>query len=305
MIRLEHLSKTYSGRTGQHQALRGIDLHIERGDVFGIIGQSGAGKSTLVRCINLLERPTEGRVFIDGNDVTNYRGKELAKLRESIGMIFQNFSLFQQRTVLRNVMFPLELRHANKKEAAARAAELLSLVGLEDKGDRYPVQLSGGQQQRVAIARALANNPKIMLCDEATSALDTMTTHAILGLLRDINKELGVTMVVITHSLAVAQQVCNKVAVLDAGRIVEQGLTSEVFANPQSDATRRLIAADAGLSLDEYVAAQRTPYGETSQTPAAAILAGAANAAGSIEAGNPAGTAAILDPVREAKEGVR
>ena len=303
MIRLEHLSKTYSGRTGTHQALRGIDLHIEAGDVFGIIGQSGAGKSTLVRCINLLERPTEGRVLIDGKDITAYRGKELAKLRESIGMIFQNFSLFQQRTVLRNVMFPLELRHANKREAEARARELLKLVGLEDKGDRYPVQLSGGQQQRVAIARALANNPKIMLCDEATSALDTMTTHAILNLLRDINRELGVTMVVITHSLSVAQQVCNKVAVLDEGVIVEQGATAEVFGNPQSEATRRLIAADKGLSLDEYVAAQHEPYMEVPETPASAIAAGVINAADSIQAGNPAGTAAILDPVREAKGG--
>ena len=303
MIRLEHLSKTYSGRTGTHQALRGIDLHIEAGDVFGIIGQSGAGKSTLVRCINLLERPTEGHVLIDGKDITAYRGKELAKLRESIGMIFQNFSLFQQRTVLRNVMFPLELRHANKREAEARARELLKLVGLEDKGDRYPVQLSGGQQQRVAIARALANNPKIMLCDEATSALDTMTTHAILNLLRDINRELGVTMVVITHSLSVAQQVCNKVAVLDEGVIVEQGATAEVFGNPQSEATRRLIAADKGLSLDEYVAAQHEPYMEVPETPASAIAAGVINAADSIQAGNPAGTAAILDPVREAKGG--
>ena len=303
MIRLEHLSKTYSGRTGTHQALRGIDLHIEAGDVFGIIGQSGAGKSTLVRCINLLERPTEGRVLIDGKDVTAYRGKELAKLRESIGMIFQNFSLFQQRTVLRNVMFPLELRHTNKREAESRALELLKLVGLADKSDRYPVQLSGGQQQRVAIARALANNPKIMLCDEATSALDTMTTHAILNLLRDINRELGVTMVVITHSLSVAQQVCNKVAVLDEGVIVEQGATAEVFGNPQSEATRRLIAADKGLSLDEYVAAQHKPSMEVPETPASVLAAGAVNAVGSIEAGNLAGTAAILDPVREAKGG--
>lgn len=305
MIRLEHLSKTYSGRTGTHEALRDIDLHIECGDVFGIIGQSGAGKSTLVRCINLLERPTSGRVVIDGDDVTEFRGKELAKLRESIGMIFQNFSLFQQRTVLRNVMFPLELRHANKREAEARARELLSLVGLEDKADRYPVQLSGGQQQRVAIARALANNPKIMLCDEATSALDTMTTHAILNLLRDINEELGVTMVVITHSLSVAQQVCNKVAVLDAGQIAEQGTTSEVFGNPRSDATRRLIAADAGLSLDEYAAASGKPMAEVPDTPLGAVLAGVMNAADSIEACNPAGTAAILDPVREARGEVR
>ncbi len=245
MIRLERLVKEYSDASGDHQALRGIDLHIERGDVFGIIGQSGAGKSTLVRCINLLERPTDGRVIIDGEDVTDFCGRQLAELRESIGMIFQDFSLFQQRTVLRNVTFPLELHHADKREAQSRARELLKLVGLADMEGRYPVQLSGGQQQRVAIARALANNPKIMLCDEATSALDTMTTHAILALLRDINRELGVTMVVITHSLSVARQVCNKVAVLDAGIVVEQGATGEVFDHPQSEAARLLLQADA------------------------------------------------------------
>ncbi len=247
MIRLERLTKDFSGRSGCHHALRGIDLHIERGDVFGIIGPSGAGKSTLVRCINLLERASSGRVVIDGEDVTGYQGRQLAELRANIGMIFQNFSLFQQRTALRNVTFPLELRHADTGEALSRARELLELVGLSDKADRYPVQLSGGQQQRVAIARALANNPKIMLCDEATSALDTVTTHAILGLLGDINRELGVTMVVITHSLSVARQVCNKVAVLDAGLVVEQGSTAEVLGKPQSDAARLLLEADAGM----------------------------------------------------------
>lgn len=256
MINLTNLSKTYFGRSGSHEALRDVNLHIERGDIFGIIGQSGAGKSTLVRCINLLERPTEGSVIIDGKDVTAYRGKELSRLRESIGMIFQNFSLFQQRTVLRNVTFPLELRREDKAAAEKRALELLELVGLADKAASYPSQLSGGQQQRVAIARALANNPEIMLCDEATSALDTMTTHAILDLLRDINKELGVTMVVITHSLSVARQICNKVAVIEGGAIAEAGTTDEVFGNPQSDATRRLIAADSGLSVEEFEAAR-------------------------------------------------
>ncbi len=256
MINLTNLSKTYFGRSGSHEALRDVNLHVERGDMFGIIGQSGAGKSTLVRCINLLERPTEGSVIIDGKDVTAYRGKELSQLRESIGMIFQNFSLFQQRTVLRNVTFPLELRREDKTTAEKRALELLELVGLADKAANYPSQLSGGQQQRVAIARALANNPEIMLCDEATSALDTMTTHAILDLLRDINKELGVTMVVITHSLSVAKQICNKVAVIEGGAIAEVGATDEVFGNPQSDATRRLIAADSGLSVEEFEAAR-------------------------------------------------
>ena len=247
MIVLDHVSKTYIGSSGEHEALVDVNRHVEAGDIFGIIGQSGAGKSTLVRCINLLERPTSGRLLVDGVDVVGYSGKQLIELRESIGMIFQNFSLFAQRTVLRNVTFPLELHGASKKQAEVRALELLELVGLSGKASSYPSQLSGGQQQRVAIARALASNPKIMLCDEATSALDTLTTHSILGLLHDINKELGVTMVVITHSLSVAQQICNKVAVLEAGRIVEQGLTAEVFGSPKSAATRLLIEADRGF----------------------------------------------------------
>ena len=247
MIHLDHLSKIYHGAAGSHEALRDVDLYIDKGDVFGIIGQSGAGKSTLVRCINLLERPTSGSVVIDGQDVTEFDGKDLIKLRESIGMIFQNFSLFQQRTVLRNVMFPLELHHVDKAEAEKRAMEMLEVVGLADKAKSYPSQLSGGQQQRVAIARALVNKPKIMLCDEATSALDTMTTHSVLNLLKEINQELGVTMVVITHSLAVAQQICNKVAVIDGGRIAEVGKTADVFGDPQSSATRRLIQADRGI----------------------------------------------------------
>ncbi len=245
MIQLEHLQKTYGATESAHHALRDVSLTIEDGDIFGIIGASGAGKSTLVRCINLLERPTEGRIVIDGRDVTSLTGKDLLELRASIGMIFQNFSLFQQRTVLGNVTFPLELRHEKKEAACLRASELLELVGLGTLADRYPSQLSGGQQQRVAIARALANNPKVMLCDEATSALDTRTTVSILNLLKDINKELGVTMVVITHSLAVAQKICNRIAVIDEGRIVEEGFTFDVFSNPQSSVTRELIAYDS------------------------------------------------------------
>ena len=245
MIQLEHVSKVYGeGTSTPHPVLHDIDLTIEDGAIFGIIGASGAGKSTLVRCINLLERPTSGRIIIDGNDVTDYRGKKLLDLRASIGMIFQNFSLFQQRTVLNNVMFPLALHHASKKEREERAQELLDLVDLSAKASHYPCQLSGGQQQRVAIARALANHPSIMLCDEATSALDTRTTVSILNLLQDINQRLGVTMVMITHSLAVAQRVCNRIAVIDAGRIVEQGATAEVFNNPQSPITRELLRND-------------------------------------------------------------
>lgn len=242
MIRIEHLNKTYVSRQGEtHIALTDINLTIEDGSVFGIIGQSGAGKSTFVRCLNLLERPTSGSIIINGRDITSLSEKELREFRSSVSMVFQNFSLLQQRTVLRNVMFPLELRHADKKEAEKRARELLELVGLADKCDKYPSQLSGGQQQRVAIARALVNNPSIMLCDEATSALDSMTTHSILKLLKDINEKMGVTIVLITHSLAVAELICDNVVVIDEGKIVEEGKTEDIFANPQSDVARKLL----------------------------------------------------------------
>lgn len=242
MIQIEHLNKTYVSRQGEtHIALTDINLTIEDGSVFGIIGQSGAGKSTLVRCLNLLERPTSGSIIINGRDITSLSEKELREFRSSVSMVFQNFSLLQQRTVLRNVMFPLELRHADKKEAEKRARELLELVGLADKCDKYPGQLSGGQQQRVAIARALVNNPSIMLCDEATSALDSMTTHSILKLLKDINEKMGVTIVLITHSLAVAELICDNVVVIDEGKIVEEGKTEDIFANPQSDVARKLL----------------------------------------------------------------
>lgn len=253
MIQIEDLSKTYEGASSsKHEALRNINLTIEDGEIYGIIGASGAGKSTLVRCINLLERPTSGRILIDGTDITHYKGKNLLELRSGIGMIFQSFSLFQQRTVLQNVIFPLEIRHESKSSREARARELLELVGLRDKEASYPSQLSGGQQQRVAIARALANNPKIMLCDEATSALDTRTTASILALLKDINEKLGVTMVVITHSLAVANKICDKIAVIDEGLIVETGKTAEVFARPQSEITKELIANDKlNVTADE------------------------------------------------------
>lgn len=242
MIQIEHLNKTYVSRQGEtHTALTDINLTIEDGSVFGIIGQSGAGKSTFVRCLNLLERPTSGSIIINGRDITSLSEKELREFRSSVSMIFQNFSLLQQRTVLRNVMFPLELRHADKKEAEKRARELLELVGLADKCNKYPSQLSGGQQQRVAIARALVNNPSIMLCDEATSALDSMTTHSILKLLKDINEEMGVTIVLITHSLAVAELICDNVVVIDEGKIVEEGKTEDIFANPQSEVARKLL----------------------------------------------------------------
>ena len=221
-----------------------INLTIDDGEVYGIIGESGAGKSTLVRNINLLERPTEGTIVIDGKDVTDYKGKQLLDLRKNIGMIFQHFSLFAQRTVLGNVMFPMEVQGKKKDEAEKRALELLDMVGLADRADNYPSQLSGGQQQRVAIARALANEPTIMLCDEATSALDTMTTKQILKLLHRVNKELGVTIVLITHSMTVAEAICDRVAVIENGSIVEEGPTKEVFANPQSHMARALLGLE-------------------------------------------------------------
>ena len=245
MIELKDVGKVYNASDGDHRALDHINLTIADGDMFGIIGESGAGKSTLVRHLNLLERPTEGRVIIDGVDITDFQGKQLRELRASIGMIFQNFSLFQQRTVLQNVMFPLEVRREPKAQAAERAHELLRLVSLDDKAQRYPSELSGGQQQRVAIARALANNPRYMLCDEATSALDSRTTIQVLDLLADINANLGVTMILITHSLAVARRVCNRIAVIDDGHIVEEGATEDVFSNPQSEITRELLGFGA------------------------------------------------------------
>ncbi|WP_165044572.1 MULTISPECIES: methionine ABC transporter ATP-binding protein [unclassified Adlercreutzia] len=258
MITFDHVSKTYDARRGEHHALCDVSLHVNAGDVFGIIGQSGAGKSTLVRCINLLERPTSGRVLVDGVDVTDYSGAQLRELRKGIGMVFQNFSLFQQRTVVQNVTFPLEIGGVAKgkprsaEAMRARAMELLDIVGLSAKATSYPSELSGGQQQRVAIARALANNPRIILCDEATSALDTRTTVSILSLLEQINRELGVTLVLITHSLAVARRICNRIVVLDEGRIVEQGTTTEVLSNPKSPVTRELLEFDGLASANRF-----------------------------------------------------
>jgi D-methionine transport system ATP-binding protein len=266
MIQIEHLTKTYDTATStEHHALQDINLSIDEGDIYGIIGASGAGKSTLIRCINLLERPSAGRILIEGNDVTKSSRKELLGLRSNIGMIFQSFSLFQQRTALKNVTFPLELLGVNKKEREAYASELLELVGIADKAKAYPSQLSGGQQQRVAIARALANKPHIMLCDEATSALDTRTTVSILNLLKDINARLKVTMVIITHSLLVADRICNKVAVIDEGRIVESGKTDAVFANPQTTVTKEILKND---TLHSAVLPAEPPAAPPTEPPA-------------------------------------
>ena len=241
MIELVHLHKTFETADGTVEALKDINLSIADGDIFGIIGMSGAGKSTLVRCINMLERPTSGNVIVGGEDMAAMSPAKLCEKRRSITMIFQQFNLLMQRTCLKNVCFPMELEGVGKKEARKKAMELLSLVGLPDKAKSYPAQLSGGQQQRVAIARALATNPQVLLCDEATSALDPNTTHAILELIRDINQKLGITVVVITHQMSVVEDICNRVAILDEGRVVEQGNVKDVFANPQSAAAKKLV----------------------------------------------------------------
>ncbi len=241
MIEIRHLNKTYRTAESDIVALEDINLTINDGEIFGIIGLSGAGKSTLVRCINLLERPSAGEVIVDGRSITALPRKELLQLRRSIGMIFQGFNLLEQRSVIRNVCFPLEIAGVKRKEARARAMEMLSLVGLSDRAEAYPSQLSGGQKQRVAIARALATKPKYLLCDEATSALDPTTTGAILELLREINETLGVTIIVITHEMKVIDRICDRVAVIDHSRIAEEGKVSEVFTNPRSQIARDLI----------------------------------------------------------------
>lgn len=241
MIEIKNLTKTFRGADGAFEALKNVSLTIPDGDVFGIIGMSGAGKSTLVRCINMLERPTEGSVVIDGVDIGSLPEAELRAMRRDITMIFQGINLLMQRTCLKNVCFPLELSGVKPADAKKRAMELLEIVGLAEKANAYPAQLSGGQQQRIAIARALATNPKILLCDEATSALDPTTTQSILDLIRDINDRLGITVIIITHQMSVVESVCQHVAILDNGEVVEQGEVSEVFSHPKSDAARKLV----------------------------------------------------------------
>ena len=251
MIELQHVSKTFENAGGRVDALRDVSLTIADGDIYGIIGMSGAGKSTLVRCINMLERPTEGRVIVNGQQLDAMTPAQLRAARREITMIFQQFNLLMQRTCLQNICFPMELAGVGRKEAQAKAWELLELVGLPDKAQAYPAQLSGGQQQRIAIARALATNPKVLLCDEATSALDPKTTRQILELIQDINRKLGITVVVITHQMSVVKEICTHVAILDDGEVVEDGLVSAVFSAPKSQAARHLVfpgGADAAVS---------------------------------------------------------
>ena len=251
LIELKHLTKTFKGKTQTVDALRDINLQIEQGDIYGIIGMSGAGKSTLVRCINFLERPTSGSVVIDGKDLAALSPKELRQLRQQVAMIFQHFNLLQQRDVRGNIAFAMEIAGMKRADIDRRIDELLEIVGLTDRQHNYPSQLSGGQQQRVAIARALSTNPKIILCDEATSALDPTTTTSILNLLREINRKLGITIVIITHEMSVVESICTHVAIIDDGRLAESGTVESVFSQPKTKAARKLIfrksGADSGL----------------------------------------------------------
>ena len=248
-IRIENVSKTFTTKDGTVEALKNVDIAIGSGDIFGIIGMSGAGKSTLVRCINFLEVPNSGRVLIDGKSLGDYSEKELRKLREKIGMIFQHFNLLMQKNVLENVCFPLYIQGMKRGEAHKRAKELLEVVGLADKTKAYPAQLSGGQKQRVAIARALATNPQILLCDEATSALDPQTTSSILELLKDINERFSITIVIITHQMSVVREICHHVAILKEGEVKETGEVEEIFNNPKSEVAKELILTDKGDDL--------------------------------------------------------
>ena len=252
MIELRNLSKHFTTIDGPVDALNHINLTINNGDIYGIIGMSGAGKSTLVRCINMLERPTEGTVLLDGVDLGTLGKKDIQKVRRRITMIFQSFNLLMQRTCLENIMLPLKLAHVPAAQARAKAMELLETVDLPNKANSYPAQLSGGQQQRIAIARALATNPKVLLCDEATSALDPKTTHSILDLIREINRTMGITVIVITHQMSVVQEICNRVAILENGTVVEEGDVTQIFSNPKARATKALVFPDVAEGMDEY-----------------------------------------------------
>ena len=259
MIELRHISKDFG--TGEHavHAVQDVSLTVETGEIFGIIGFSGAGKSTLVRCINLLERPTSGEVLLDGQELTALPPKQLRQTRKKIGMIFQHLNLMPSRTVAGNVAYPLRGSGLSREQIAAKVQSLLELVGIGDKADAFPSQLSGGQKQRVAIARALANDPSVLLCDEATSALDPQTTKAILHLLRDLNAKLGLTIVLITHEMAVVREICHRVAVMEHGRVAEQGEVFNVFVDPRQDITRSFIRTTSNLQKVEELIAADSP----------------------------------------------
>ncbi|MBS9777749.1 MAG: methionine ABC transporter ATP-binding protein [Gammaproteobacteria bacterium] len=254
MIDLKNITKTYTHRGKSVNALDNVSLHIESGEIFGVVGQSGAGKSTLIRCVNLLETPTMGNVIVDGKNLVSLSSAELLKARHQMGMIFQHFNLLSSRTVFDNVALPLELAGLSKAEIKAKVDPLLALTGLADKGEHYPAQLSGGQKQRVAIARALSSEPKVLLSDEATSALDPKTTESILALLKDINRTLGVTILMITHEMEVVKSICDKVALLEHGKLVEVADTDTFFANPQSDLGKRFVEQSQQFDLPPHIA---------------------------------------------------
>lgn len=241
MIKIINLCKTFNEVTPPVTALKDVNLHVQKGDIFGVIGMSGAGKSTLLRCLSMLETPTSGEILLNGKNTAHLKGRELIEARRNMGVVFQGYNMLMQKSVSENVAFPLTLNKTPKAEVEQTVSRLLKLVGLEDKAKAYPAQLSGGQKQRVAIARALATNPQVLLCDEPTSALDSLTTRSILALLRDINRTLNVTIVIITHEMSVVKALCNRVAVIDEQRIVECGPTLEIFNNPQSDITKLLL----------------------------------------------------------------
>lgn len=254
MIKLSNISKVFQQGNRQIKALNDVSLHVPAGQIYGVIGASGAGKSTLIRCVNLLERPTQGSVLIDGQELTQLSESKLTQVRRQIGMIFQHFNLLSSRTVFGNVALPLELDNLSKEEINRRVTELLDLVGLSEKHDAYPANLSGGQKQRVAIARALASNPKVLLCDEATSALDPATTRSILELLKDINRRLGLTILLITHEMDVVKRICDRVAVISDGELIEQDTVSEVFSHPKTPLAQQFIQSTLHLDIpQDYV----------------------------------------------------
>ena len=262
MIRLENIVKTYSNGGSDFNAVDGVTLDIADGEIYGIIGFSGAGKSTLVRCINLLERPTSGKVFRGDKELTALSSSELRKERRKIGMIFQHFNLMASRTVIKNVIFPLQYSGLSKKQMYEKAHKLLELVGIDDKADAYPSELSGGQKQRAAIARALVSDPQILLCDEATSALDPQTTDSILKLLKKLNKELGITIVLITHQMNAVKEICTRAAVMENGRVVEENDVFSLFANPQQPVTRAFVDMTSNLSRISTLIEEKSPLTE-------------------------------------------
>ena len=301
MIRLEQVCKTFGTAAGDVHAVRDVSLDIREGEIFGIIGFSGAGKSTLVRCINLLERPTSGKVFVDGVELTGLSDKELRKVRKKIGMIFQHFNLMRSRTVYQNIDFPLKKTKLTRTQRDEKIRSLLELVGLADKKDAYPSQLSGGQKQRVAIARALANDPKVLLCDEATSALDPQTTQSILKLLKQVNETLGITIVLITHEMAVVKDICDRVAIMENGAVVESGSTVDVFSHPAEEITRDFIETASNIrKIHDLIAEGNeltrvhpgekmlllTYYGDNAGEPLISYLSKAYNVRGNIIFGN-------------------